>query len=340
MVFRIVFPLLLLFGLLAAPNAAFYAASDAAALWWTRVLPSLLPYLVSASLLERSGLFFRLKPRIAPLFLLPFGLLGGFPVGARLCGKLYREGALSLRDAQKAAAFCNLPNPVFLFSVVCVGMFRDPKTALPLLLGLYGTALFGLLPLSRLSLAAISVKKPSVLTRELPAAIGDGVSAILNIGGCIVFASVLGALIQETGVFRLFGPYSETADAIVLGLFEMTSGASKIAALSLSLPLRLALCAFLIRFGGLSVTLQSASCLPLSLLRYCLTLFVPALASAFAVFFLTPLFCPAVAVPTFATGAEMLQNTFDLLSVSLSSAFGLLLVFVFTFGLGRQKRTP
>ena len=65
-----------------------------------------------------------------------------------------------------------------------------------------------------------------------------------------------------------------------------------------------------------------------------------ALLAALTVYFLTPLFCPAVAVPTLATRAEMLQNGFDLLAVSLSSALGLLLVFVFTFGLSKGKRTP
>ena len=319
-------------------TAVAYLLNDGGRYMSETVLPSLLPYLVAASLLERSGLFFRLPKRFAPLLLLPFGLLGGFPVGARLCGKLYDSGAMSLSDAQKAAAFCNLPNPVFLISVVSAGMFRDPKTALPLLCGIYGIALFGLIPLSRLSLLRAAAPEPPTLFRDLPSAIGDGVAAILNIGGCIVFASVLGALVEATGLFRLFGAGSGIARSIALGLFEMTSGASRISALPLSLPLRLALAAFFIQLGGLSVTLQSAAHFPLSFSRYCLTKLVIAVLSAIAVYFLTPLFCPDVAVSTFATGAEMLKNTFDLLSVSLSAAFGLLLVFVFTFGLSKRKR--
>ncbi len=341
MVFRIVLPLLLLFGLLAAPDAAFAAASDAAMLWWTRVLPSLLPYLIAASLLERSGLFNRLPKRIAPFFLLPFGLLGGYPVGARLVGKLLRCGALSRSDAQKAAAFCNLPNPIFLLSVVSAGFFHDPKIALPLLIGVYGTALFGLIPLSRLHFSpAASAPEHSKLTNDLPAAIGDGVRAILNIGGCLVFASVLGALLNASGFFSLFGANASIARAVSLGLFEMTSGAHEIAALPFSLSLRLALCAFFIQLGGLSVALQSASNLSLPLPQYLLRRLPLALSAALAVYFLTPLFCPDAAVPTLATGAEMVRNTFDMLAVSLSSAFGLLLVFVFTFGLSKRKRTP
>ena len=53
------FPLLILFGLIAVPDAAFSATSEAALLWWTRVLPSLLPYLVASSLLLKSGILCR-----------------------------------------------------------------------------------------------------------------------------------------------------------------------------------------------------------------------------------------------------------------------------------------
>ena len=332
------FPLLILFGLIAVPDAAANAASDAAMLWWSRVLPSLLPYLVASSLLLRSGILSRLPKRAVPFLLLPLGILGGYPIGAKLAGTLYRDGALSRSDAQKAAAFCNLPNPVFLISVVSAGMFHEARTALPLLLGIFGTALFGLIPLSRIRIIKTHPSEPPALARDLPAAIRDGVQSILNIGGCLVFASVLGALIESAGVFHLFGTNAPVARAVTLGILEMTSGVSAVAALPLSLALRLALGAFFIQFGGVSVLLQSASHVPLSLLRYCLVRLITASLAALTVYLLTPLFCPDVPVPTLATRAEMIRNSFDLLAVSLSSALGLLLVFVFTFGLSKRKR--
>ena len=337
---KYILPFLILFGLIAAPGAAFAAASNAAVLWWTRVLPSLLPYLVASSLLMRSGLVERVNRRALPPFLILIGALGGYPVGAKLSGKLYQSGLLTRSDAQKAAVFSNLPNPVFLISVVASGMFSDPSVSVPLLLGVYGTALFGWIPLSHIGFSKDSKPPQSDLKQALPSAIGDGVQSILHILGCIVFASVLGALIEAAGLFSLFGAQQELARAVLLGMFEMTCGSSAAAALPLSLPLRLALCAFLIQFGGLSVLLQSAAFLPLSLPRFCLIRFCTALAAAIAVYLLTPLFCPDVPVPTLASGAQMLQNSFDMLTVFLSAAFGLLLVFVFTFGLSQRKRTP
>ena len=334
-----ILPLLILFGLIAAPAAAFAAATDAALLWWTRALPSLLPYLIAASLLERSGLFLRLPKRIAPLFLLLFGILGGYPVGARLAGRLYRDGAVSLSDAQKAASFVNQPNPVFLISVIAAGMFGDARAAAPLSIGVYGTALFGLLPLFRMQMQKPCLLPKTDPIRDLPEAIMDGMRAILSIGGCIVFASVLGALIEATGVFLLFGAGKDTARALLLGVTEMTSGTSAVAALPLSLPVRLALCAFFVEFGGLSVLLQSAGCFRLSLPRCLLTRFLLGTVAALLTASATPLFCTA-AVPTMAGPQKIMHNMLDLVIVAASCGFGLLLVFVFTFVLPKQKRTP
>ncbi len=335
-----ILPLAVLFGLIAAPDAAFAAASDAALLWWTRVLPSLLPYLVASSLLERSGLFLRLPKRIAPFALLFFGALGGYPVGAKLSGRLYRDGALSLRDVQRTATVINLTNPVFLLSVIAAGLFSDARTAAPLLLGIYGTALLSCIPLSRIRLQTVPVPAQKRTVSELPDAIFDGVRAILVILGCMVFASVLSALFEATGLLSVFGSARSVARAVMQGFFELTTGAASIAVLPLSLPLRLALVAFFVQFGGLSVILQTASALPISALRYCLARLLTALAAAFAVWLLTPLFCPDTPIPTMASGVQMLQNATDLFLVTLSAAFGLLLVFLFTFILPRRKQTP
>ena len=337
---RFILPLLILFGLIAVPDAACSAASDAAFLWWTRVLPSLLPYLIASSLLVRSDIPARVTRRTAPFILFLLGALGGYPIGAKTAGKLFRSGVLTRSDSQTAAAFCNLPNPVFLITVVASGAFREPSAAVPLLLGLYGTALFGLIPLSRIGFLGDPTEPKHELSQELPAAIGDGVQAILNVGGCLVFASVLGALVESTGLFSLFGAQRDLMRASLLGLFEMTCGVSAAALLPLSLPLRLSLCAFLIQFGGVSVLLQSASYLPLSFPKYCLRRVIGALLAACAVYFLTPLFCRDVPVPTLASGPQMLKNAADLLSVSIASGLGLLLVFAFTFGLSKRKRTP
>ena len=341
MKFGWVLPVLLLMGLLLAPSAAANAASDAALLWWTRVLPSLLPYLVATVLLERSRLIERAPRRAAPLLLWLFGALGGYPIGARLSQQCLDCGMLTEADARRAAVFCNLPNPNFLISVVALGMFQSARVLPPLLLGVYGVAAFGLLPLFRMQMRPGTNIVRGLSADDLPKAIETGVRTILIIGGCMIFASVLGALIASTGVERLFGAGQDASHAVLLGLFEMTCGIRAVSACSLPLAVRLAVCAFFVQFGGCSVLLQSAANGPVSLSRYALSKGIFALISALLTLVLTPVFCPDGAVPTLASRTEIVENTATLLSVLLSAAIGLLAVFVLTFGLQYQeKKTP
>ncbi len=335
-----ILPLLLLVCLAAAPDASFSAASDAALLWWTRVLPSLLPYLIAVSLLERSDLFFRLPKRIALLLLLPLGAIGGYPAGAKLAGRLYGDGALTLRNARRAALAASLPNPVFLYSVVAVGTFHDPCAAIPLLIGIYGPALFGAIPMLRVSLQTVPLPGGAFSAQALPDAIRDGVRSILMIGGCLVFAAVLGALIGASGLLSLFGTYAAFARAILLGVCEMTCGVQAAAALSLPVAVRLALCAFFAQFGGVSVGLQCASHLPVSFSRWFAVRFVTGAIAAIAVYLLSLALVPEPVASVFASKDAIVRNAADLASVALASGFGLLLIFVFTAGSKKRKKTP
>lgn len=339
-----IFPVLLLCGLIAVPDRTAAVASDAAMLWWTRVLPTLLPYLITASLLERSGLLHHAPKRIAPLLLWLFGAIGGYPVGAKLAARLSRDGVLTETDARRAAALCNLPNPVFIISVVALSVFQNGRAAFPLLIGVYGVSLIGLFPLYRMRFQSMPIGSDRFSPNDLPPAIEQGVHSVLQIGGCMIFASVLGALIRATGAERLcsaaFGIKEDTVHAWLLGFIEMTGGVGAAASLSLPLRVRLAICAGFIRFGGCSVLLQTASQIKVSLPRAAGIILAEAVCSAIVTLCLTPLFCPDTAIPTFASRAELLQNGSVLLSVVVSASIGLLAVFTLTFGLTYRKKAP
>ncbi len=333
-------PVLLLFGLAAAPDAAFAAASDAALLWWTRILPALLPYLIAVSLLERSGLFLRLPKRIAAYCLLPLGLLGGYPAGAKLAGRLYRDGAVSRDDAERAAVFSCFPNPVFLISVVSIGLFHSPRAAIPLLLGVCVPALAGLIPLSKIRIISVRNDAEPFSAQTVPDAIRDGVRTILTVGGCLVFASVLGALIEATGVLTLFGACAPLARAFLLGAAEMTCGVRAAVSLSLPTAVRLALCAFFVQAGGVSVFLQCASHISLRVSKWLPARLLIASVSALTAYLSAVMFLPDGTVSAFASADIIARNSLDLVSVAASAGFGLLLIFVFTSGLKHRKKTP
>ena len=315
---------LLLLALLLFPAEMSGAAAGAALIWWTRVLPTLLPYLIVAALLLQSGALLRVPKKLLPLAMFLCGALCGYPVGAQLARTLYDAHALSREDAARVAMRCNLPNPVFLLSVVSLGFFGDARCAAPLLIGVYGIALLFALPLYRMSIRTVSlVDAPDA--GGLSEAIAGGVRTVGVIGGCIVFASVLGALLQT--VFSIRHP---AVLAFLLGCFEMTAGVRAAAALPASLPFRLALAAAFVQFGGLSVLLQTVSQFPVGLLRCAGSKLLYAVLSAVLTYFLTPLFVPYTPVPTFAATQQMRQNAVSLLSVTLAATVGLLFVFLFT----------
>lgn len=115
------------------------AAAEALVLCGTSVVPALFPFLAVSSLLVSLGFGEWVSPHLAgvmgPLFRLPgqassallLGLVGGYPIGARTAADLYRENLLTADEAERLLAFCNNSNPVFLVSVLGVGVFGDVR---------------------------------------------------------------------------------------------------------------------------------------------------------------------------------------------------------------------
>ena len=115
------------------------AAVEALALCGRSVIPALFPFLAVSGLLISLGFGQWLAPLfsglMAPLFRLPgqaagpllLGLIGGYPIGAQTAAGLYREGQLTAGEAERLLTFCNNSNPVFLVSVLGVGVFGSVR---------------------------------------------------------------------------------------------------------------------------------------------------------------------------------------------------------------------
>ena len=103
------------------------------------VIPALFPFMVVTGLLVRLGFGQWLAPDMAglmaSLFRLPgcagsallLGLVGGYPIGARTAAELYASGDLTRQEAERLLTFCNNSNPVFLISVLGVGVFGSVR---------------------------------------------------------------------------------------------------------------------------------------------------------------------------------------------------------------------
>ena len=134
------------------------AAVKALALCAGTVIPSLFPFLALTSLLTALGFCEWLSPYLSglmtPLFRLPgqssgpllLGLVGGYPIGAQSAADLYRQGLLTKDEAERLLTFCNNSNPVFLISVLGVGIFGSFRAGVWLwLIHLLSALLTGLL---------------------------------------------------------------------------------------------------------------------------------------------------------------------------------------------------
>lgn len=116
-------------GLLLAPQAAASGALQGLRACGTRVIPALLPFFVVSRMLtalplptpgrRADRLFHALfGVRAACLPALLTGLLGGYPAGAAAVTELYRAGALSKAEAERALCFCNNSGPGFFAGLI------------------------------------------------------------------------------------------------------------------------------------------------------------------------------------------------------------------------------
>ncbi len=116
--------------------------SAALALCARSVIPALFPFLAVSTLLLRLGFGELAAPWLAglmePLFrvdgagssALLLGLVGGYPIGPRTTAELYRQGSLLKDEAERLLTFSNNSNPVFLISVLGIGVFGSVRVGI------------------------------------------------------------------------------------------------------------------------------------------------------------------------------------------------------------------
>lgn len=249
------------------------------------VIPALFPYFVVSGLFISLGLADGVGRRLEPLTRRLFGvngagasafflgLLGGYPVGGRTVGQLYRAGRLSKDEAERLLAFCNNAGPSFILGIVGVGCFGSLRTGIYLyLIHAFSAVLVGILFRKKVPASGQKVRY-SATFEPVPAfvrSVGEAAEGMVRLCGFVVFFLVILALITDlTGLNH----------PALLGFVELTSG---VTALEGSRG-NLAWAAALLGWGGLSVHGQTAAVLSdtdLGLGRYFLGKILQAIFSA------------------------------------------------------------
>jgi len=248
------------------------------------IIPSLFPFFVLSFLLNDLGLPVYLGRFLEPLMKKLFGVsgagasafvigvTGGYPLGASCIADLTRRGDISVQDGNNLITFCNNSGPAFIIGAAGVGIFHSSAVGL----ALYGTHLLaafvtGLFLSGRRCTDRTSPKvwiENISLSQSLPTAIKNATMQILTVCGFVVTFSVLTRVLDEIGLFSaIYGRIAQYTGyelrltrAVLTGLLELGCGVGALSGATIT-PVNLAVCAFLIGFGGISVAMQTASVL-------------------------------------------------------------------------------
>lgn len=265
--------------LITASSQVIASCRDALTLCCELIIPSLFPFFVVSVLLSRLGLPVYLEKLLSPFSAKLFGvsgagasalfvgLTGGYPLGASYIADMHQQGHISCQEAERLLAFCNNSGPAFIIGAVGSGVFSSARAGL-LLYGVHilSALLTGLL--LRQKEAAVACPAPrqpsSSLSQALPDSVRQAVVSILNVCGFVVCFSVFAGLMDSGGFFpamagrlsELLGKELHWCRALLTGILELGSGAGAMRGLALT-PANLALAAWILGWGGISVHFQT-----------------------------------------------------------------------------------
>ena len=278
------------------PALCTLGAAKGLSLWYKQVLPALFPAMAAASfLISRKSIQAALKhlPFPASAAFLS-GLLCGSPMGALTCSGLYASKLLSQRAARWIVCLVQLPSPLFLSGFVASTLLALPaKMRFIFLLCAYlpffasfllCTLLFLLKPAAKYSISLEKdIQKAASPEPSLNDICDTCLLLLVRIGVLLMFFSILSEFLNSAA------PQS-TAQTILIGMLEMTTGISKISSLNtLSLRYKSAICLFLLGFGGICVHIQVRQAWQQSdfpIFRYILVRFLFGLCSSLCFLFL------------------------------------------------------
>lgn len=224
------------------------------------LIPSLFPFFVLSALLTGSMVgqpvgFLRPIGRLCGIpegaeSLLAVGFLGGYPVGAQNIGQAWHSGQLSRSDAQRMLGFCNNAGPSFLFGIISP-MFSDVK---------FAWLLWGIHILSALPVGMVTAEKSSgqmsqqSRTITVTEALERSVKVMAMVCGWVVLFRIILQFLDRWILWLL----PDAAGVLISGFLELSNGCVQLRTIE-NEGLRFVTAGVLLAFGGICVTMQTAS---------------------------------------------------------------------------------
>lgn len=219
MIYTILF-LVLSYLILTHSEISLYYAFNGFTLWYSKMIPALLPFMILSGILIRMNLTESFSKIFHPIlgkiyccsknvsYAILFGFLCGFPMGAKATADLLKSDKITCKEAEFLLAFCNNIGPVYFCSFVIP--LLETRNTIPYLFGMYGIPLlYGILlrftiykkPLNQSvpkaliqSEEALKANQEEYIFFALDASIKNSIQNILMLCGYMVFFNLLNIL--------------------------------------------------------------------------------------------------------------------------------------------------
>lgn len=262
------------------------AAQNGLLIWTNSIIPSLFPFFVATELLCSTNfiniLGNYLNKLMRPLFNVPgqgsfaliMGIISGYPTGAKIVCNLRENRLCSKIEGERMLTFTNNSGPLFILSVVGISIFSNSEIGYLLLFTHILSALTigfifkfwkrSLEINTKTNLPMKSNINSNNFGTVLTESIKKSIHSILNIGGFVVLFSVIISILENLNLFNMFAKLlslfniSENYSIpLFTGFLELSNGINKLNIANISnLSNLIIIAAFLLGFGGISITLQ------------------------------------------------------------------------------------
>ncbi|ONI44596.1 hypothetical protein AN641_06285 [Candidatus Epulonipiscioides gigas] len=262
-------------------------------LWFNKVLPSLLPFMILSKMLFKLKTIFKLEKylkkfskkylKLEAVSLLTFilGSLGGSPTGAFLTKDLLNEKRVSKTEALKVLCFSNNTGPLFIIGTVGTILLNDSRLGW-LLVCIHILSALVILSLTTFytsddkeepdtnytTTQSSNTSKSDAVTFDLAftSSVRESMETILYVGGFIIFFSVIINMLKHfpgtsefiTALANLVNIEPKIMESLLFGSLEFSNGAALIAGLHGQYTGVLPFLSAMISFGGLCVYFQTS----------------------------------------------------------------------------------
>lgn len=240
-------------------RAAAAAAADALNLCIRTVIPALFPFFLLSGYITGSMKSGKIAHLIGRIFhsdqntggILLTGLLGGYPVGAKLAAQEFRSGHISKEAADRLIWFCSQAGPSFLFGMAASQMGSSA----------YGWLLWIIQIISALSVAWMLPGLEVQTENRIPSlavswndSMRASLFAMASVCGWVIIFSVIIQFLERWILWVL----PESSQILICGMLELTNGCMLLGSVE-NVQLRFLIAVVILNFGGLCVFMQTAS---------------------------------------------------------------------------------